>query len=178
MMQIPLSITVHGRPLSRTMETEIRRLAEDLGRIVDKLITCRIFIRSGHIVGTADALYAILIDLRLPGGHISIQNTPNRHLATAIQQAFRKARTVVNGQRRRASRELPETPLVHPPATISYLDPQQGYGYISTWDGRRLYFDRPSVMNGGFTQLHQGMAVRFLETLEGEQQRISMLAPI
>ena len=50
-------------------------------------------------------------------------------------------------------------------ARISALFPDKGYGFLTTQDGREIYFHEHSVLNRKFKQLEIGMEVRFAEEM-------------
>lgn len=43
------------------------------------------------------------------------------------------------------------------------LNPQEGYGFLETPDGREIYFHRHSVLHGHFDDLQVGTEVTFVE---------------
>jgi len=65
-------------------------------------------------------------------------------------------------RRQRGEVKTLETP---PQAVVSQLFAAEGYGFLSTPDGRGIYFHRHSVLAPGFDQLAIGTEVRFAEEL-------------
>jgi cold shock CspA family protein len=46
---------------------------------------------------------------------------------------------------------------------IARLFPEEGYGFITTGDGRELYFSRENVTHPAFEELELGTTVQFIE---------------
>jgi cold shock CspA family protein len=51
---------------------------------------------------------------------------------------------------------------------VTRLFPWEGYGFLTSADGREIYFDRRSVLNDAFDRLAEGIQVRYVEE-SGEQ---------
>jgi cold shock CspA family protein len=47
--------------------------------------------------------------------------------------------------------------------TVTQLFPFEGYGFLTTDDGRQVYFHRHSVLDEAFERLEVGGVVRFVE---------------
>jgi cold shock CspA family protein len=48
-------------------------------------------------------------------------------------------------------------------ARVAKLFTEEGYGFLTTPDGREIYFHENSVLNGHFKRLRVGMDVRYAE---------------
>jgi cold shock CspA family protein len=93
--------------------------------------------------------------------------TAHKNLRQAIDDAFKAAgrRLQDYARRQRGSVKSHEPP---PTARVSKLFPKKGYGFITTQDGREIYFHKNAVLNRGFNNLKTGTKVRFVEG-EGEK---------
>ncbi len=50
-----------------------------------------------------------------------------------------------------------------PHGQITELFPQDDYGMITSADGRKIYFDRNSLLNADFDKLRAGTSVHYVE---------------
>ncbi|HHT9123278.1 MAG TPA: cold-shock protein, partial [Candidatus Wunengus sp. YC63] len=82
----------------------------------------------------------------------------------SIRDAFHDARRKLEdfARRQRGDVKHHEEPT-H--ARISALFPDKGYGFLTTPDGREVYFHEHSVLNRKFKQLEIGIEVRFAEEM-------------
>jgi cold shock CspA family protein len=65
-----------------------------------------------------------------------------------------------------------------PHALVSKLFPEEGYGFLSTPDGREIYFHRDSVLHEGFDYLKMGTEVTFVEAEGKEGPQASTVKPV
>ena len=77
--------------------------------------------------------------------------------------------------RQRGEVKIHEEP---PHGYISQLFPEESYGFISTPDGREIYFHRNSVKNGEFEKLATSTPVRFLEEAGEEGPQATVVMPV
>jgi cold shock CspA family protein len=68
-----------------------------------------------------------------------------------------------------------ETP---PHGTISSLVPERDHGFISTSDGREIYFHRNSIADGKFGDLKVGQEVRFSEAAGDKSSEATSVRPV
>ena len=165
-MQTPLQITAHDLTFSDAVGTDIRMKAAKLERYYPRLISCHVVVgapvRSAHASFSQTGRYHVSIDLTVPGAELVVTRQENEELQVAIRDAFNAAQRRVRDYARRQRGEVKtlETP---PQAVVSQLFAAEGYGFLSTSDGREIYFHRNSVLAPGFDQLAFGTAVRFAE---------------
>ena len=102
--------------------------------------------------------------MTVPGAELVVTRQENEELQVAIRDAFNAAQRRLRDYARRQRGEVKtlETP---PQAVVSQLFAAEGYGFLSTPDGRGIYFHRHSVLAPGFDQLAIGTEVRFAEEL-------------
>lgn len=166
-MQLPLEITFHNVELSPAMEAEIRRRAEKLERFAADIVSCRVTVESPHKHHRHGRLFRVTVNVRLPGSEIVVNRDPPEHhahedLHVAIRDAFRATRRQVQDAVRKRRGDV-KAHVVPPHGNISAIDPDAGYGRISTQQGREIYFHRNSVVGADFDHLKVGDEVRFSE---------------
>lgn len=161
-MEIPLQITSRNLELDGFFREEIRERAEKLERVHDRITRCRVVVEVPHRHKKDGIHYNVKIEMTVPGGELVVKREPNEDLSVAIRDAFdaarRKLEETTDRQRREVKRH--EGP---PVAKITSLFQDKGYGFITTPDGREIYFHRNSVLKQDFQKLKLGMEVRFAE---------------
>jgi cold shock CspA family protein len=173
-------------PAEKWVREEIAKLTTFYPRIM----ACRVAVESPHRHHRLGRQYHIRIDLTVPGGKIVFKDEPSlrarvrqmgdtkvakhlelkiahKNLRQAIDDAFKAAgRRLQDYARRQRGSVKSHEPL--PAARVSKLFPKKGYGFITTQDGREIYFHKNAVLNRGFNKLKTGAKVRFAEE-EGEK---------
>jgi cold shock CspA family protein len=155
-----------------------------------RIMACRVAVESPHRHHRLGSQFHIRIDVTVPGGEIVIKHQPSlrarmrqtgetrvakhlelktahKNLRQAIDDAFKAAgRRLQDYARRQRGSVKSHEPL--PTARVSKLFPKKGYGFMTTQDGREIYFHKNAVLNRGFNKLKTGTKVRFAEE-EGEK---------
>ncbi len=159
---LPLQVSLRNVTLSPEMEADIRERANALLSYFDRVTACRVTIELPNRRRHSGALHRVRIDLTVPGGEIVIRRRPHEDLRTAVQIAFNAARRRLQdyARRKRGAVKAHEPP---PVAVVTQYYPLAGYGFLTTPDGRDVYFDKNSVLDDGFDQLDVGAEVRFTE---------------
>lgn len=166
-MQLPLQISFRHMEHSDALESIVREKAARLDTFADHIMSCRVVLEPAakhHLHGN---LYAVRIDLTVPGEEIAVTREPSEHTAyrdiqVALRDAFDSAcRKLEDYVRRRRGVVKAHEPSAH--ARVSKLVPDQGYGFLQTLDGREIYFHRNSVLHEGFDRLEIGTEVTFAE---------------
>jgi cold shock CspA family protein len=80
----------------------------------------------------------------------------------AIDDAFKAAGRRLQDYARRQRGDIKGRALL-PEARVSKLLPQEGYGFLTSDDGREIYFHKNSVLGRAFPRLKVGTTVRFAE---------------
>ncbi len=161
-MKVQLQITAHNIELNDFIKEDIREKAEKLDTYYDQVMRCRVVVDVPHRHKHEGILYDVHIYMTVPGGEIVVKREQNEDLAIAIRDAFDAARRKLEDYARRQRGDIKhheETPL----ARVSALFPDKGYGFITTPDGREIYFHENSVLNNEFKNLKIGTEVRFVE---------------
>jgi cold shock CspA family protein len=171
-MELPLQISFRQMEHSPSIEATIREKAAHLDKFAGRLMSCRVVIQPAgkhHLHGNQ---YEVHIDVKLPGGEVVASRDPGQHkeyrdIAIAIRDAFDAvARQIEDYVRRQRGDVKPHATLEH--ARVSKLEPAGNYGFLSTPEGREIYFHQNSVLHDAFDQLELGSIVAFAEQ-EGDQ---------
>jgi cold shock CspA family protein len=162
---------------SPAIETAVRERASKLEQFAPDVVSCRVRIEAPHKHHRQGKLYAVTVDLRLPGGEVVASREPSAHHAhedvyVAIRDAFKAARRQLQDRVRERRGDVKPHELP-PHGKILTLDPERGSGRIATSDGREVYFHRNSVLNADFDKLEPGLEVRFHEELGDEGPQAS-----
>ncbi len=166
-MQLPLQITFHGVEASAAVEASIREHAERLERFYDHIMSCRVVIEAPHRHHHQGNLFHVRIDLKVPERELVVAREPAEHHAhedpyVTIRDAFDAMRRQLEdyARERRGAIKSHDEPS-H--GLVTKLFPEEGYGFVTTADGREVYFHRNSVLGGRFEKLEVGTPVRFAE---------------
>jgi cold shock CspA family protein len=184
-MKWSLQITYRNVKPTATIEEWIRDEAEKLDNFYSHILACRVAVEVPHHHHRKGGSYHIRIDLRVPGGEIVVNREPSlaadvrhlgkgasskqmelnglqKHLRLAIKSAFRTAEHRLQNYARCQRGEV----KLHAPteeAFVSKIVREKGYGFLTTNDGRGIYFHQNSVLDEGFSRLELGTTVSFVE---------------
>ena len=189
-MKLPLQVTFRNLKPSAMVEEWIAAEAAKLETFYDRLMGCRVAVEIPHHHHRKGEIYHLRIDLTLPGKeivikrqanlrnratregeaeytkHLEIEN-PHKHLRQAIDDAFKAAgRRLQDYARRQRGDVKTHEPL--PEARVSKLLRDEGYGFLTTPDGKEIYFHKDSVLHRAFPRLKIGSTVSFVEE-QGEK---------
>lgn len=166
-MQLDLQITARDVVLSDADERAIRDAAAHLETFWNRITSCRVLVEMPRRRGRTGRLYNVRITLGLPGEDVVVKRHPREVLLTAVQEAFKAAERRVQDAARRTRGDV-KLDRFAPRGVVTRLLPWEGYGFITDAQDREIYFDRQSVLAGGFDRLEEGMDVRFAEE-QGEK---------
>lgn len=166
-MELPLQITARNIELTDAIRSEIEKKMDKLERVYDRIVRCRVVVESPHRHSHDGKLYNVRIDLGVPGNEMVIKREPNEDLYVAIRDSFDAARRKLEDFVARQRGDVKHHEDV-PIGRITTIFTDKGYGFITTADGREIYFHRNSVLKKKFARLRVGMDVRFNEET-GEQ---------
>jgi cold shock CspA family protein len=171
-MQVPVTIAFDGVPESDAVQRAILEHARALERYYDRITSCRVVVaRPQHRHRQGD-LYTVRIDLTVPGDEVVVNRErrfdhAHEDVYVAIRDAFHAARRGLEDAVRRMRGAVKH----HEPSVtgrVARVFPEEGYGFITTDDGREVYFHRNAVVGGRFERVRVGDAVR-LEVEAGER---------
>lgn len=170
-----MQITFRDFGPSPAIEEYARKRAEKLDRFFDDIQRCHVVIEEPHRHRQQGSRYNVRIDLTVPGGELVVSRNPAESLAhedvyACIDDAFDDAQRRLEDYARRLRQDVKHhEPTPH--GRVVHLDHGQGFGFLETQAGERVYFHRNSVLNGAFDRLSLGSWVRFAaeEGREGPQ---------
>jgi cold shock CspA family protein/ribosome-associated translation inhibitor RaiA len=175
-MQTPPQISVRNVEDSDAARELVQKCVQKLELFYSRIISCRVMIDvpQRFAAGTPVA-YNVRVDIRVPGEEIVIRRQAHPDLHTAIQDAFDAAGRRLEDYARRARGDV-KRPAAMRMGTVSQLFPYEGYGFLTTCDGREIYFHRHSVLDAAFERLDVGSQVRFVEEAGREGPQASTVA--
>jgi cold shock CspA family protein len=167
---------------SEAIEALIRDKVEKLDASPDHILGCRVVVEPAGKHHQHGNLYEVRLDITVPGEEIVItrepsQHTENRDLRVALRDAFDSARRRLEDYVRRR-RGFVKSLESAPHARVSKLMPEKDYGFLSTPDGREIYFHRHSVLHDGFDQLLIKTEVAFVEEEGKKGPQASTVRPV
>ncbi|HYL22408.1 MAG TPA: HPF/RaiA family ribosome-associated protein [Gemmatimonadales bacterium] len=173
---LPIQISLRNLTLSPEVEADIRERAAGLRLYDDRILGCRVTVEVPNRRHREGSLHHVRIDLTIPGGELVVRRRPHEDLRTAVQIAFNAARRRLQdyARRRRGAVKAHEP---RPTARVAEYYPLGGYGFLETVDGRKIYFDAHSVVDGGFDRLDVGTEVRFTEEAGDKGPQASTVVP-
>ncbi len=182
-MEYPLQITFRNIKPSETIEEWVRAEARKLDTFYSHVLGGHVVIEMPHRHHTKGRSFHVRIDLAVPGEEIVVKHepslrqwgetqlkkhlegkTPHKNVRLAINDAFKAvARRLQDYARRRRG----DVKRHSPPqlARVSQILPDRAYGFITSEDGRRIYFHQNSLLHRDFTRLKVGTKVSFVEEL-------------
>jgi len=166
-MQVPLDVRFHNMSASPALEASVREHVAKLERLAPDMISCRVTIEAPHRHHAQGNLYAVHVDLRLPGSEAVANRDPSAHHShedahVALRDAFDAARRQLQ-DRIRVRRGDVKPHAIPSHGKIAELNAERRFGRIATSDGRDIYFHGNSVLDTKFEQLEIGDEVRFSE---------------
>jgi cold shock CspA family protein/ribosome-associated translation inhibitor RaiA len=177
-METPVQIDFQGlQPSDGVREAIVDHIA-GLENRYDRLTACRVVVKGPGAHHRTGGLYEVNIHLTLPNGReVVVGSTPKvdeRHsdLSFAINDAFHRARRRLQDHVRRMQGQTKlhaDTPI----GTVIQLEPVDGFGMLSTADGREIFFHQNSVLNSAFSKLKIGTRVAFAEEMGDEGPQAS-----
>lgn len=177
MMRLPLEISFRNIRKSEAVEALIREKAEDLKKLHENIISCRVAVEAPQQNQRSGRTYRVRVTLTVPPGHeLVVSRDPSggdlhEALTSVIRDAFeatrRQLQKLTEKQRGKAKIH-PEPELM---GMVVRLFCEEGYGFLRALDGREMYFHRNAVLHDDFDRLEVGTGVRFDERIgeEGPQ---------
>lgn len=171
-MQTPLEIAFHNMMPSTALEIEMRRRAEKLVALYDRITACRVSVEALHNQHRTGNIYEVHVVMAVPGRELAVSHEPRRvrekyahpNVRTIIRDAFKAAERRLKEYKAQQRGDAKAHDGAFLQGQISELPRDADYGFIRTHAGTQLYFHRNSLIGSGFDQLSQGQAVRYIET--------------
>jgi cold shock CspA family protein/ribosome-associated translation inhibitor RaiA len=167
-MQTPPEIQFQGITATPQIRDAINKHIADLEQRWGRVTACRVSLKGPGQHHRSGRPYDIHIRLALPDGReVNVQRTPRadeRHsdITFAIDDAFKHARRQLQDEARRIQGQIKHHED-QPIGTVTQVDPSGEFGFLQDADGREIYFHRNSVLENGFSRLHTGSRVIFVE---------------
>jgi cold shock CspA family protein/ribosome-associated translation inhibitor RaiA len=184
-MKSQTQITFRNMKPLEAIEEWIRAEAAKLDTFYSQLMGCRVTVEVPHRHHRKGSLYHIRIDLTVPRGEIVVKREPSlstrarqlgereikkhsevkiphKDLRLAINDAFKAAGRRLQDYARRQRGDIKSHALL-PEARVSKILQHEGYGFLTSDDGREIYFHKNSVLGRAFPRLKVGTTVRFVE---------------
>ncbi|PSC05610.1 DNA-binding protein [Alsobacter soli] len=182
-MQTPVEIDFQGMEPVDFVHEEVVEHVQKLEKRYGRITACRVAVKkpSGH--HQTGGLYEINIWLSLPEGReVAVVKTPqlderHSHLIFALGDAFKRAERRLQDHVRKLQRQV----KVHedaPVGTVTQLSPDAEFGFLTTADGREIYFHRNSVLHGQYPRLKVGSRVSFAEEMGDKGPQASTVRPL
>lgn len=161
-MQLPLQITLRNMDHSETLDQHIREKALKLEEFYPNLMRCQVMVEEQRRHKQQGKLFNVRVHLTMLGGEIAVNRHRHEDAYVALRDAFDAVKRKLEGFAR-TQRHAVKAHEIPQHGHVMQLLSEEGYGFIETADGRRLYFGRENVVAPSFDQLEIGAEVQFLE---------------
>jgi cold shock CspA family protein len=171
-MIMPLQITFKDLPSDVKVEDKIREAAQKLDRFSSEIMSCRAVVSAIQMRQHKGQHYHVRLDVSVPGKELVVNREPGEatthtDILVAVRDTFSTMERMLRDYAQQKRGDV-KRDVAAPHARITRLYPDEGYGFIETFDGREVYFHRNSVLNNAFSKLKAGTEVRFAEE-QGEK---------
>ena len=173
-MQVPLKITFRNVRKTPDIEAFIGRQAAKLERVCNNLVSCHLAVEKPQAHQQSGNPFRVRIDVTVPPQHelVVIRETTegenDEQLPAILRGAFKimrcQVKKVAEKQRDRVNADTEQEAA----GFVSLLLRKELYGFITSLDGREVYFDKDSLRPGDFDRLGIGTGVRWVEQ-QGEK---------
>ena len=173
-MEVPLELTFKDVEKSDAIVDLIYEKIAKLEQVCDSIISCRVIIEKPQEHQASGNPYRVRLTVRVPPGHeVVVKREPGESpqhdpLEIVIRDVFDIGRRRLRSLMERLRDETKVHEEQQAAALVEELNPVEGYGFLKTIDGRRIYFHKNSVLHGDFERLELGTGVRFAEE-QGEK---------
>ena len=166
-MEVPIEITFRNVRKSESLESFIREKAAKLDEVCDAIISCRVAIERPHEHQQSGNPYRVRLTARVPQGHEVVvrRETSGGNLHEGLPLVIKEVFDTARRQLKKVVEKRQQTVKIQADqkdsAYVARLFPEQGYGFLTSQDGREIYFHRSSVAHDGFDRLAVGTDVKF-----------------
>ena len=185
-MLLPVQMTFRNMRDLAGLEEMVQKEAAKLERFYDRISSCRVVVERPQRAESSK-LYHVRIDLGLPNGKLVVKHTPtlqgtlqdikteesrreadsvlaHKSPERAIHEAFHEMRRQLQDYSRRQEGAVKSLQKMAE-GTVKEIFTDRGYGSLEATDGRGIYFNQASVLDGHFDRLRAGTRVRFAEEM-------------
>jgi cold shock CspA family protein/ribosome-associated translation inhibitor RaiA len=171
-MNTPLEISFHNLMPSPALEAEIEKRVAKLEKLYPRLTSVRVSVEKPHRQHRAGSPFEIHVEMNVPGRTLAVTREPNRAgkryakptVLASLNEAFRTAEAQLKefkAMQRGAVKTHPT--MLH--GIVRRIDRRNGRGFLTTNDGKEMYFHRNSLLGGDFEKLKRGDTVQYTEAL-------------
>jgi cold shock CspA family protein/ribosome-associated translation inhibitor RaiA len=168
-MERPLEIVFHNMAPSAEIEGLVREKVAKLEKFYPRMIGCRVAVELPHKQHKTGNIPEVHVEIQVPGQTLVVRREHHVHqrrttpdARSSVREAFDAAKLRLQDFKRKQAREVKPHPAPLR-ARVSEILAERDYGFITTAEGKELYFHRNSVMDGPFDELKRGDAVHFIE---------------
>ncbi len=168
-MQVPLELSFRNIKKTENLETLIREQVSHLERICEYMTSCRLAVEKPQKHMQSGSPFRVRIEMNVPPSHkIIAKREPGEgemhdDIATVVRDAFEAAERQLREITERQRGETKEHPMQEIDAVVDRLFKDKEYGFLTTVDGRQVYFHKNSVLQDDFERLAPGTGVRYVE---------------
>jgi ribosome-associated translation inhibitor RaiA len=151
----------------------VERHAQSIARHHPRLIGLDVALAAPQKRRVSGRGFEVRLHAEVPGPDVDVarsvrQGEADADLALAINRAFAALERRLREQGREMGREEVKhhPPVVH--GEVVEIEPALGYGYLRADDGREVYFQADSLVEGRWEHIGTGDRLRFRE-MEGEK---------
>lgn len=182
----PRAVRIRPKPLAKIVDTAgvlgdrdkaaIQREINKLAAFSDRILEVRITVTAPHRRLHREVVrYQVRVHVVVPLGELVVKRQEAPRLMTALQEAFKAARRLVQDYVDR--HWAPPQPVAGAASgRVVRLFPHEGFGFIKGGKGDEVYFHRNSVLDGKFEMLDVGSRVRYTPEAGREGLQASTVA--
>lgn len=186
-MLLPVQVTFRNIEDRTGLEEYVQKEAAKLERFFSRISSCRVIVERPQ-KAQSSKFYHVRIDLGVPNEELVVKHIPSlhgtlEHLQTqksrreakavlahktpkrAIHEAFQEMARQLQDYARRQNGGVKTKQQEEAAAVVKEISPENGFGFLETDDGREIYFNEASVLNGHFPELRIGAKVKFHEEM-------------
>jgi cold shock CspA family protein/ribosome-associated translation inhibitor RaiA len=179
-METPATVSFKGLDPSPALRELIDRHIANLEELYPRITTCRVVVEQPHHHHQHGHTWRIGVHLSLPGNVIVVDHEPKggrrpEDAYAAVRDAFALVQRKLRGT---ADRKSGEVKHHEGPVVGAVLALGADHGFLSTGDGRQVYFHANAVLGGRFDDLRVGSAVGFVEEDGVDGPQASTVRPL
>ncbi len=175
-MILPLQITCRNISLLHTIESAVEERASKLSSTFKNIMRCHVEVKMSEPDPVDKKTYLMIINIQIPGRQFAVKYSLALDPLPTIKKAFTAVQRLLQQYYQQLKHQ--HNASIEPPARVSELALDKGFGYITTTAGKRYYFDEYHVMGDGFKSLCPGVPVRFMVQSDGQEPQVCFLAPL
>ena len=181
-MEFPLQVKFRDMEPSEAVEARIRERATRLERFNDEIVSCRVVVETPHRHHHQGRQFHVAIDVTTRGGEIVVNREHGERQAhedayVAIRDAFDALERRLHDRVAKRRGRVKTHEEAQAAGRIASLNAEEGYGFLSTPDGREVYFHENAVKGIEFTALEVGASVQFVEEEGSEGPQATVVLP-